>query len=326
MAAWEVPVGVDPRAVHAPEVLLALQQSCAAVRAASDPALLELARRRLAELLGVPAEIAPGVRPWGEPTAAAVADVTAWPTSAAFDERSRSAMALTEQFAIDVTGVAGGPLGPAAAQLEAGVLPFVQGVYLLDVGQRAAVVLGALFATSLPSTVWAWPAEDAASESGPGAVVDPMAAVDQMLRATGRLRSLDPVLRELVRLRGARHHQCRRCQSVRSVAALEAGAGEELLGADDPTTVADLPPATRSALRLTDAMLAGRPAVTDEVVAEVRRTLSPGEAVELVCYLVRNSANKIAVGFGADAAIVDEGFEYQVIAEDGDTVTVDAPA
>jgi hypothetical protein len=236
-------------------------------------------------------------------------------------------MALTEQFAIDVTGVAGGPLGPAAAELEAGVLPFVQGLYLLDVGQRAAVVLGALFDVSLPSTVWAWPPDDdAGGDSSSGAAVDPMTAVDQMLRATGRLRSLDPVLRELVRLRGARHHQCRRCQSVRSVAALEAGAGEDLLGAADPTTVADLPPATRSALRLTDAMLAGRPAVTDEVVDEARRTLSPAEGVELVCYLVRNSANKLAVGFGADAAIVDEGFEYQVIAEDGDTVTVDAPA
>jgi hypothetical protein len=61
-------------------------------------------------------------------------------------------------------------------------------------------------------------------------------------------------------------------------------------------------------------------------VADVRASLSPAEAVELVCYLVRNSANKIAVAFGADAAIVDEGFEYQVIDPDGDTVTVDAPA
>jgi AhpD family alkylhydroperoxidase len=139
------------------------------------------------------------------------------------------------------------------------------------------------------------------------------------------LRSLDPVLRELVRLRGARHHQCRRCQSVRSVAALEAGADEAVLAADDPAAVAELPAATRAALHLTDAVLAGRPSVPADVVDEVHQAMAPGEAVELVCYLVRNSANKIAVAFGADAAVVDDGFEYQVIDVDGDTVTVDAP-
>ena len=318
MATWGDPTTGDPRATHAPEVLAALQASCASVRAASDPALLELARLRLVELLGTGLEAeAPA---WGESTRAAVTGLASWPTSAAFDDRSRAAMALTEQFAIDVTGVPTGPLGPAAALLEAGVLPFVQGLYLLDVGQRAALALGALFASPVPSSLWAWPAPDA------DVPADPMVAVDQLMRATGRLRTLDPVLRELVRLRGARHHQCRRCQSVRSVAALEAGAGEELLAAADPAAVADLPPATRAALALTDAMLAGRPSVPHEVVTDVRASLSPAEAVELICYLVRNSANKIAVAFGADAAVVDEGFEYQVIDPDGDTVTVDAPA
>lgn len=315
---WSVPAGTDPRAIHAPEALAALQASCGSVRGATDPALLELARLRLADLLGTSVE--QGARPWGAPDPVAVAEVTTWPTSEAFDATARAALALTEQFAIDVTGVAGGPLGEAAARLEAGVLPFVQGVYLLDVGQRAAVALGALFDTEVASTAWAWPAD------GGEVPDDPMAAIDGLLRATGRLRSLDPVLRELVRLRGARHHQCRRCQSVRSVSALEAGAEEDLLAAADPTAVADLPPATVAALHLTDAVLAGRPVVGPELVAEVGAALSPTEAVELVCYLVRNAANKIAVAFGADAAIVEEGFEYQVIADDGDTVTVAAPA
>jgi alkylhydroperoxidase family enzyme len=320
MGAWEIPAATDPRAVHAPEVLAALQASCASVRAASDPALLELARLRLVDLLGDDAEAeAPA---WGDPSPTAVAELVSWPTSAAFDDRARAALALTEQFAIDVTGVPAGPLGAAAGLLDAGVLPFVQGLYLLDVGQRAAIALGALFASPVPSGLWAWPAADGVAEAD---ATDPMAAVDVLLRATGRLRSLDPVLRELVRLRGARHHQCRRCQSVRSVAALEAGAGEDLLGAADATALPDLPPATKAALRLTDAMLAGRPSVPDDVVADVHASLSAAEAVELVCYLVRNSANKIAVAFGADAPIVDDGFEYQLIDPDGDTVTVAAP-
>jgi AhpD family alkylhydroperoxidase len=315
---WTIPAGTDPRAIHAPEVLSALQASCTSVRAASDPALLELARLRLADLLATSAELsAPS---WGEPAPAARETVTTWPTSDAFDDTDRAALALTEQFAIDVTGVTAGPLGAAADALGAGVLPFVQGLYLLDVGQRAGAALGALFGTEVPSTLWAWAGADAE------VATEPMAAVDELMRATGRLRSLDPVLRELVRLRGARHHRCRRCQSVRSVAALEAGASEEVLAADDPAAVAELPSATQAALRLTDAMLVGRPTIDDEVVDAVHATMSPGEAVELVCYLVRNSANKIAVAFAADGAIVDEGFEYQVIDVDGDTVTVDAPA
>jgi AhpD family alkylhydroperoxidase len=152
-----------------------------------------------------------------------------------------------------------------------------------------------------------------------------MVAVDGLLRATGRLRALDPVLRELVRLRGARHHRCRRCQSVRSVAALVSGATEELLSSDDVLGLDDVDDATRAALRLTDAVLVGRPMVDADLVVEVRAALGPTEAVELVCYLVRNAANKVAVAFGADEAIVEDGHEYQVIADDGDTLTVDAP-
>jgi alkylhydroperoxidase family enzyme len=314
MSAWST--AGDPRAAHAPEVLVALQATCASVRAASDPALLELARRRLAELLGDDAEA--DARPWGSPAAEAVERVASWPDAGCFDERDRAALALTEQFAVDVTSVAAGPLGAAAGALGDGLVPFVQGLYLLDLGQRAGMALGALFGQALPSTGWAWP------DDGTEVPADPMVAVDGLLRATGRLRSLDPVLRELVRLRGARHHQCRRCQSVRSLAALDAGADEALLGEADVLARPDLPAPTRAALRFTDAVLVGRPQLPEALVDEVHQQLAPVEAVELVCYLVRNAANKIAVAFAADAPIVEEGFELQVIDADGDTVTVDA--
>ena len=311
--------GGDPRAEHAPEVLAALRRACAAVRAAGDPALLELARLRLADLLGEEAEAdAPA---WGALDPERAAGVASWPTSERYDDRERAALALAEQFTVDVTGVPAGPLSDASALLGSGVLAYVQGLYLLDVGQRAAVALAALFERPVPSTQWAWP-----TEGGPELPEDPMVAVDGLLRATGRLRALDPVLRELVRLRGARHHRCRRCQSVRSVAALVSGATEELLSSDDVLGLDDVDDATRAALRLTDAVLVGRPMVDADLVVEVRAALGPTEAVELVCYLVRNAANKVAVAFGADEAIVEDGYEYQVIADDGDTLTVDAPA
>ena len=50
------------------------------------------------------------------------------------------------------------------------------------------------------------------------------------MRQVARLDTLDPVLTELVRLRGARQHECRLCGSRRSVAAIGAGAEEATSG------------------------------------------------------------------------------------------------
>lgn len=313
----------DPRALETPEVLDALRIACAAVRAAADDDLLELARLRLAALSGADAERS--ARPWGVVAPEEVAALDRWPTDGAFDERERAALAVVEQFAIDVTAVAAGPLGPAAAVLGAAVVPFVQGLYLLDVGQRCAIVLGRLFDVTLTSDDWAWPlvGHDVPGDDVPE---DPMAAVMDVLAAVGRRRELDPVTAELVRLRGARLHRCRRCLSVRSVAALEAGAPIDVLGADDPAALADLDDATRAALDLVDAAFLGPPVVNDALVARLRAGLDDTRLVVLVDYLLRNAANKVAVAFGADAAIVDEGFEYQVIDAEGMTITVDAPA
>ena len=74
------------------------------------------------------------------------------------------------------------------------------------------------------------------------------------------------------------------------------------------------------------AVLVGTVDLADDLVASVQAEFSAAEAVELIAYLLRNSANKVAVAFGADAAIVDEGFEYQSIDADGETLTVEAPA
>lgn len=308
----------DPRAALAPEVLDALRVSCASVRTAVDGDLLELARLRSAALLGNPAEV--GARPWSVVAPARSEAVDRWPTAEVFDGRDRAALALTEQFVLDVTGVASGPLGPAATSMGASVVPFVQGLYLLDVGQRIAVVLGRLFDTTVTSEDWAWPDDDASVPA------DPMEAVMALLATVGRGRTVDPVIAELVRLRGARLHRCRRCQSVRSVAALEAGADLDLLGADDPAALVELGAATRAALALVDATFVGPPSVDDDLVGALRDSFDDAQLVGLVGYLLRNAANKVAVAFGADEAIVAEGFEYQVIDEAGETVTVDASA
>ena len=309
---------VDPRASSAPEVLEALTELCAAARSAVEPSLLELARLRLATILDNESERL--ARPWGLLEPAKREALASWPTSELFDDRERAALALTEQFAIDVGGVAGGPLGPSAGVLGADIGPFVQALFVLDVGQRTSKALAALFDVPLSSSDWAWPAVD----SGSG--IDQMTAMMRLLGAIGRLQALDPVLKELVRLRGARLHRCRRCQSVRSVAALNAGADEGLLSSVAPEEIADLPSDTLAALDLVDALFAGPATLGDELVTRLLDSFEPSELVELVGYLMRNAANKIPVAFGADDAIVESGFELQIIDADGETLTVDESA
>jgi alkylhydroperoxidase family enzyme len=305
--------------VLTPAVHAALRNAVASVRAAAPTHALELLRRREAMLLGSTAELdAPA---WGEITGAQAGSLAAWASADCFDDADRAALALGEQFAIDVTGVATGPLPAAAAAYGASVLPLVQGIFLIDIGQRSAKALGQLFDSTVTSAEWAGvDADDVTIDP------DPMAAVGALLRETAKLDTLDPVLRELVRMRGAHHHQCRRCQSVRSVAAIEAGADEEMLAAARPGSEQLLPDRSRTAVELTDAVLLGTVDLPAGLIARVHAELTATEAVELICYVMRNSANKIAVAFGADAAIVAEGFEYQSIDADGETVTVDPPA
>ena len=305
----------DPRAEYAPEVLDALRVACASVRAVVDGDLLEAARLRIAMLLGDEAELA--ALPWGDLDPRHRESLAAWATDEAFDDRQRAALALAEQFSIDVTGVASGPLAGAAGALGEQLLPYVQSLFLLDVGQRVAVVLGRLFGTMVISDDWAWGAE---------AHPDPMEAVMELLAAVGRMGEVDPVTRELVRLRGARLHECRRCQSVRSVAAIRAGADDALLDALDPSSVASLDTGTRAAVDLVDATFVGPPQLDDELFGRLTQSFDSEQLVELTCFLLRNATNKVAVAFGADEAIVAEGYEYQLIDADGQTITVDASA
>jgi alkylhydroperoxidase family enzyme len=92
----------------------------AAAWESTDPRLLELCRLRLAELIGH--EQARGER---TPEAVAagldegqVAQLSAWPTSHAFDARERACLALAEQFAIDVKGIDQALVDDVRAQLS----------------------------------------------------------------------------------------------------------------------------------------------------------------------------------------------------------------
>ncbi len=112
---------------------------------------------------------------------------------------------------------------------------------------------------------------------------------------------------ELVRLRGARAHDCRLCQSRRSVSAIDLAGGSDLFDDGDPSGISDT---QALALQVVDAFvwqpIQWPPGLGEQVV----NALGPAAATELTLDIVRNAANKIAVVFDADDPKVETGVEY----------------
>jgi AhpD family alkylhydroperoxidase len=227
-----------------------------------------------------------GVEPWAPPQAPdAVVDVA-------------------EQFVIDVTGV---DIAPLAPRLGADLVPFVKALWVLDLGLRSDLVLGRLFDTAIPS------------RAGHAPSAEPM-SFDPFLRAVALIDGLDPLTTELVRLRVARHHNCRLCKSLRTRAAMRAGGNESVYAKVDDFANSDLDDRHKTALRLTEALIIRPDSLDTALVARANDHFSPAELVELTLDVMRNSANKVAVAFGADAPNVGEGLQAYDIGSDGDMV------
>jgi alkylhydroperoxidase family enzyme len=128
-----------------PDAFGALADLVAAAWQDTDPVLLELARLRIATLLGNDAELArrsSRAASAGLPEAKA-AQVAAWPTSSLFTDRDRACLAVTEQFVMDANGVTDAQVASVTEHLGvAGCYAFVAAVSVLETFQRACLTLG----------------------------------------------------------------------------------------------------------------------------------------------------------------------------------------
>lgn len=216
---------------------------------------------------------------------------------------------FAEQFSVDVTGVTDDQRHDLIAVLGGDTFRAVVLMYVADFLPRVTNCLDALGL----SLRWAATAWDRTSE--PSSVV-----FDEFLPAVARLRALDPVTSELVRLRGAAAHNCRLCKSVRESSALDAGGSEALYAEVERfETSSVITDAQKAALRLVDAMV-WAPASVSDAASGVRRYFSDAEAVELVFDVMRNASNKVAVALAADTPRVRSGTERYLIDADGQTV------
>lgn len=220
--------------------------------------------------------------------------------------------AFAEQFTVDVTGIDENQRAQFVAVLGKNAFRVVVAIFIADFVPRAWAGLEAL-GMGKPGNGGApdWDQD-----------TDPIGALlNDFVPAVARMRALDPVMTEVVRLRGATQHNCRLCKSLRDSNALEAGGSESLYGDIESFETSErLSDRQKAALRYVDALIWTPSSITSDVAAGVREHFTEEEAFELTVDVMRNACNKIMVAMGADAARVSEGTELYRVDADGQTV------
>jgi hypothetical protein len=227
-------------------------------------------------------------------------------------DREAVVVAFAEQFATDVSGI-------GAHQRER----------LLSVlGDNAFRVVTSIFIADFVPRVWAGLDVLGMGRPADGSAVawdDDTDPTRPLLKgfapAVARLRELDPVTTEVVRLRGAVQHNCRLCKSRREGYALDAGGSESLYAQiEDYERSEQLTDRHKAALRYVDALIWSPSRIDADVAAGVRTHFTESASLELTLDVMRNACNKIMVAMGVDEAKVSEGTELFRVEADGKTV------
>jgi alkylhydroperoxidase family enzyme len=220
------------------------------------------------------------------------------PASSDLPGSSPAAWVFGQQMVADVASLSEAQRSAALAELGPSAADYAYALYVYDIGARARAAFTRLRG------------EPVLADQAPRCEGDVRSAQTRFLREVAKLSRLDPLTAEIVRLRGASAHACRLCQSVRSLSAARAAGGLELYDSIPNFEASELSPRHKTALRLVDAFIWQPMTWPEGLAGEVQGHFSPVEAVELVFDLMRNSSNKIAVAFAADAAHVEDGVEF----------------
>lgn len=234
------------------------------------------------------------------------------PVSAPETDTEKVVAEFAEQLSVDVSAISDHQREALTTVLGAGAFAAVIQMFFADFLPR---VRNGLEVLGLPvSWVPESPLWNAGIDAGD-------VLFNQLLPGVARLKSLDPVTTEVVRLRGAVAHDCRLCKSLREGNALKAGGSESLYDDIEHYEASELlTEAHKAALRYADALIWSPARISPAVAAGVREHFSHEQARELTMDVMRNASNKIAVSLKADAARVSEGTDSYVIDADGQTV------
>ena len=128
-------------------------------------------------------------------------------------------------------------------------------------------------------------------------------AIDAFSAAAVRSSWLDPITTEVVRLRCARYHDCRLCQSLRFSDALASGLDETLADKVNHYEDSDLDERLKVALRLTDAVILDPRSVDAALAVQVREHFIDEQIAELLHDIVKWSFQKVLVALQLDAPV-----------------------
>jgi alkylhydroperoxidase family enzyme len=226
-------------------------------------------------------------------------------------EQEAVVAAFAEQFATDVSGIGDNQRKQLLSTLGDNAFRTVVTIFIADYVPRMWAGFEALGMGKPRNGDVAWDHD-----------TDPIdALLNGFVPAVARLRALDPVTTEVVRLRGAAQHNCRLCRSLREGHALDAGGSEDLYDQiEQYESAVDLTDAHKAALRYVDALIWSPAKIATEVAAGVRKHFSEDQSVELTLDVMRNACNKIAVSLAADAPRIETGTERYEIGADGQPV------
>jgi alkylhydroperoxidase family enzyme len=262
-----------------------------------DGRMTRLVRRACAETLALPplpAEVA--VNGPGSDAEAVVAD-------------------FAEQFSVDVSMISDQQRSGLWSALGNNTFGVVVQMYIADFAPRVRAGLELL---GVGEQYLGWVDGRVAWDH----TTDPCDAVfNAFMPAVARLRELDALTSEVVRLRGAAQHNCRLCKSLRETTALDDGGSETLYGDIEHFEASGLlTDRQKAALRYADALIWSPSHIDRGIAAGLRAHFSDAEAVELIFDVMRNASNKVAVALGGDAPRVENGTEQYLLDVDGQTV------
>lgn len=262
--------------------LLAVANECA--RQSVDPNLLELLQVRIETLVGS-----------GSPLQSKFTDDAGDLTAS-----DNVAAAFAEQFIIDVSGITDADRESLAAQFPGEAMrEFVTSLYILECTYRLSLIAQMLLGDDQDLSI----AIDFASNS---VVSTELPSIRDSLKdyqdAVVRGTDLDPVTTELVRLRCARTHNCRICQTLRLSDARAAGADDTMTSKVDFYELSDLDESHKIALRITDALITRPDTLSLEMVVAARASYAPEQLSELCLDITKWSTQKIHVALGTDGA------------------------
>lgn len=300
---WSVALsGADAMQRYAPAATEAFQRLVHTVSA--DPHWVALARWACANAQELPPLPAPRS---ADPLPDGVTEGR-WST---LPDADRTVLRFAEQFSVDVSAIDDqmrselwAVLGQEPQQARGRLLAMT---WVADFAPRVRTVLDRLFGPSGPHQVTK--AEEAVDDATP--------LGHEFVRVVYNLHELDPILSEMVRLRGASAHNCRLCKTLRSRTALVAGATENDFAAIDDYATSELSAAQKAALALVDGIIWSPARIAEQVLDDVREHFTPAQAVEIVFDVMRNAWNKTTVAALMDEAHVADGIEVYEYHDDG---------